>query len=466
MNYIRSTGAIALGLVLTAFVTCKSEERAPQLSGDRTNTPMGGTAGRGGSSSDEPDASVAAGAGGTEGGGIVNCGEVICRGAGKCMLDEEGEPTCVCDDGYTLAMSGECVVDEECIKLRAIEEGCRQRTGSEPAIALAFNMETCAGTTVRPDVIGDITRAFKVLEDDNDIGDESYATVFDRDVESWVVIAIDMSSSVVGSGALADVISSLRDMVASLAPAEGEPPVRIQIMPFARSVSVAREFTEDLGTVDATLQYLGDYPELAVAEPDGTNLNGVINAGVGFLETVLAGRVETTGGAVVATGTLVTITDGRDTGGVRLEAIPDRINVISVGISSNINDAELTRIGPQGSFLAPTSADRDVAFATVAQRVKDYPQRAYLLAYCSPAVAGTHAVQATLANLDARLSATCEFNAMKFGTGSPCNQNFIQSYCSEVSHGCGKFLACDPACTGLNPYADAGVISDDWEFSD
>jgi hypothetical protein len=33
-------------------------------------------------------------------------------------------------------------------------------------------------------------------------------------------------------------------------------------------VSVAQEFTEDLGLVDSVLQQLGEHPESAVAEPD------------------------------------------------------------------------------------------------------------------------------------------------------------------------------------------------------
>jgi hypothetical protein len=279
-----------------------------------------------------------------------------------------------------------------------------------------------------------------------------------------VVIAIDMSSSVAESGLVGQVIASLRNMVATLAPAAGEPPVRIRLMPFARSVSLAQEFTDDLGLVDAVLQQLGEHPESAVAEPDGTNLNGVLNDGLKALKDAVDARVVETGGAVVATGTLVTVTDGRDTGGVRLDPIPARFNVISIGISGNINDEELTRVGPQGSFLAPTDGDREAAFATVAQRVKEYPNRAYLLAYCSPAIAGTHAVQATLANLDASVSATCKFNAAEFGQGSPCNETFIQTYCAEPDHGCGGFLACDPDCTELP--ADAGPISDSWGFSE
>lgn len=467
MNHIRSTGALALALVLAALATCKDDSRAPQLGDDQGNVPFAGT---GGTSGRDPGPDASAGAGGsgasdagTEG-TTVNCGAVACRGAGRCVAGDDGEPTCVCDEGYTLN-DNSCVVDETCIELRSIENGCRQRIGGEPAIAMAFNVETCAGTTVLPDVLGDISQAFKVLEDGNDLGEESYATVFDRPVESFVIFAIDMSTSVANDGPLVSgVIDSLRQMIDSLAPGPGDAPVFVRLLPFGRSITLDYDFRSDLATVKNTLDGFAENPTQVVAEPDGTNLNGVVNAALEILEVVIDARVEVTGGAVVATGTLVTITDGRDTGGVTLKPIPPRFNVISVGISGNINDDELTRVGPQGSFLAPDRADRDAAFLTVAQRVKEYPHRTHLLAYCSPAVDGNHAVQATLASREAQRLATCQFNARDFGQGRACNEAFIQGYCEEEGHGCGNFLACDPACWGAP--SDAGAVSDAWQFSD
>jgi hypothetical protein len=472
MNYIRPSGAIALGLVLAAFVTCTGEERAPQLVDD-TIVPAGGAAGRGGSSSDEPDASAggpdaSAGTGGAGDAGVdgtvVNCGEVTCRGAGRCVLRDD-TPTCVCDEGYTLLESGDCVVDETCIELRLIEEGCRQRIDLEPAIAMAFYVETCASTTVQPAILGDVATAFKVLEDDNDLGDESFAAVFDRGVESYITIALDMSGSVASNAnLLPELIGLVQELVIDLTPDPEEPPVRMELIAFGRSLHVKTPFTSTLSDVSEALADMLENPDEAVDEPDGTNLNGVINLALGNLDNVIGARVEQTRGAVISTGTLIIITDGRDTGGVRLENIAPRFNVISIGVSGNIDDTELTRVGPQGSFLAPEQEDRVLAFDTVAQRVKEYPERAYLLAYCSPAVAGTHEVIATLANLEAHASASCGFNATNFGSGSACNQAFIETYCEEPIHACGAFLACDPPCEELP--ADAGPPRDDWAFSD
>ena len=140
--------------------------------------------------------------------------------------------------------------------------------------------------------------------------------------------------------------------------------------------------------------------------------------------------------------------------GEDLDDIDERWNLISVGVSNDIDDAELTRIGPHGSFLAPTGPDRVATFERIAQRVAEYPNRAYLLAYCSPAVANDHEVWVTLANGEADLILGCEFDAENFGVGQGvCTADFINGYCDSGVHGCGTFLACN-SCQpdgGANP---------------
>ena len=76
-----------------------------------------------------------------------------------------------------------------------------------------------------------------------------------------------------------------------------------------------------------------------------------------------------TRGAVLSTGALSATSGGRDTGSVRLEPIAPRFDVRSIGMSSNSNDDELTRFGPQGALLASQQADRVEAFDTVVGRV-------------------------------------------------------------------------------------------------
>ncbi len=386
-----------------------------------------------------------------------NCGDVLCRGAGKCEV-RAGRALCVCDSGYVL-VNGECVVDETCIQLRNLEQGCRQLTDREPALGIFFGLETCAGTTVRPDVLGDPNRAFKVLEDDNALGDESYVALFRRDVESYVSIALDLSGSLQQDrDTLVALIARLKQMVQSLQPAAGAPPVSVQLIVFGRSVDIARDFTSDFSAIAATLDAIQADPAGAIREPGGTNLFGAIQLGMSQLNLAQQSRRAATRGSVVTVGTLVTVTDGRDTSGGALPALDKLMNFISIGISNNIDDTDLGRVGPQGSFLAPTQADWGAAFDRVIARVLEYPQRSYLLAYCSPAVVGTHTVSVTLANRTTQANATCKASAAEFGVGvGNCNEAFISNYCASRS--CASFLACG-GCEG----ADAG-LPDQWSFT-
>ena len=461
-------------LVFCALCACKGERANPLPDLDGPEGGSGGGGGRGasgggGGSGGSAGSSGSAGAGGSipdagTDGGLGNCGAVTCRGAGKCQLDAEGVASCVCDSGYVLSVD-ECIVDETCMQLRILEEGCRQRTGAEPALGILFGLETCASTTVRPDLLGNVAQAFKVLEDGHALGEESYATLLQRDVESYVAIALDLSESLQqDANTLVPLIGRLKTMVQSLAPAQGDPPVNVSLIVFGRNVQTAHPFTTDLAAVVATLDGIQANPLGAISDPGGTNLFGAINYGMAALATALTQRYDATLGAVVATGTLVTITDGKDTSGVTLAKIDTHLNLISIGISSDIDDTELTRVGPQGSFLAPTQTDWTSAFERVSQRVAEYPRRAYLYAYCSPAVAGNHEVSITLAARTPRANATCNFSGTEFGENVACNEPFISNYCSSRS--CGTFLACG-LCSGQDGGAPPTVraLDDQWDFS-
>lgn len=464
-THLGRLGRCSLG-ALFLWLACKGDERSKPLpdqnlggfGGTRANSNLAGSGGGGGNGGEAVDA------GPPVPDAAPTCATLVCRGAGHCETNEHGHGQCVCDFGYEL-VGDECIVDEECINLRLLEESCRQLSGAQPSLALFFGVETCAGTTVRSDVLGPLSSAFRVLEDGNPLNEESYVALFTREVESYVSIAVDLSESLQqDQQLLVAVIGRLKQMVQDLTPAPGDPPVRVQLMVFGRSVHVPVPFTTDLAAVTAQLDIIQANPAAAVAEPGGTNLYGVVNAGKDSLVDAMDARREETQGAVVTTGTQVTITDGADTSGLQLETLTKALNFISIGISGEISDVELTKIGPQGSFLAPLQSDWESAFDRVVARVLEYPRRSYMLGYCSPAVGGTHSVAVTLANRQANANATCTFRGEEFGGGPgfACNEAFISGYCGTDS--CGEFLAC-----GARPGADAGPgscgLEPSWQFS-
>lgn len=463
LAYLR-LGLPAAALLALGWLSCKGGDRAASLQDQNQAGASGiGAAGRGGAagtSADESDAGVDASVDASVAGS--NCGRVVCRGAGQCV-EVDGVARCICDTGYIL-QGGECVVDETCINLRRLERACRQRTGSEPAIGMFFGLETCAGTSVRPEILGDVSQAFRVKEDGFELDEESYATIFDRSVESFVMVALDLSGSLVTDpDLLVPVIEEMKNFYQALEPAPGAAPVSAGLMVFGRSVHLIRDMTSDFSLLLADLDAIQANPSDFVTETGGTNLIGALNGGVAATEQAQEGRFAETLGAVLSVGTMVTVTDGRDTSGDRIEAPDTLVNRISIGISGEINDVELSRVGPEGSFLAPEPDDWAQAFQRVAQRVREYPERAYVLSYCSPAVAGNHTVAVTLKNRVAAEDATCSFRADDFGVGvASCNAEFLDGYCSART--CGSFLACGPGCE-----TDGGVPEqapgDLWIFS-
>lgn len=449
--------AAALGGASVIAAGCGEDERPGYVSAQSGG---GGQAGTG---------NLVGGSGGSGGSAVGNCGEdaELCKGHASCVLDEAGNGTCVCDEGYVRNKENTaCVVDETCIRVKPLENRCRVRAGGVPAVSMFFAVDYCAGTAVLPAKLGDVNSAFKVLEglEGRELappGDESYATVLPRPVESYVTIAIDYSSSVRNQPELlSNVVSELRDLVRGLKPGAGEPTVGVSLMVFGIYVGVLVPFTTDFDEVDRELAALENDPSKAIALAgvrEGTALFEATHKGIRNTQRIQQLREAVTEGGVLSTGTLVVVTDGINTAGGELDTdlvSETLVNLVSIGISNSIDDADLERIGRDGSFLAPDAEDRMQAFDEIAQRVKEYPKRAYMLAYCSPAKMGEQVVEVSLATLPSETTARCEFDATIFGANAPsCNSpTFATDACTTMECGGGVFAcgacAANKCCSG------------------
>ncbi len=406
--------------------------------------------------------STAEGSGSTTG-AQANCDAELCKGHGTCAVDNDGDEYCACDPGYIPdAAAQSCVVDESCIQVRFLEDHCRQMVAGPPAVALFFSVSFCSGDAVLPAKLDELGIELQVLENEVDIGQnvESYSTIIPRDVESYVTLVVDVSDSLTQSADLPTLIGELRTFVAGLAPAPGESDVAVSVYVFAHSVGEYVPFTRDLAAVDAALAAIAVDPAPAVlvaGNGSGTDLFDAVEVGINRTQRIRDLRDAVTWGGVLTTGTVVVVTDGIDSSNGTFDAAQvDKTtnNVISVGISSTVDFETLQKIGREGSFLAPNVEDWAAAFGEIGTRVAQYPERSYLLAYCSSATEGRPdvAVQAMGPSVTSS-SAVCKFDADLFGSdpSDQCGPGLFATGCDGAQ--CGGLLACggctdDQCCNG------------------
>lgn len=427
-------------------------------SGDATGTTAGSTGaatdGTTGSATG-PGATTGGGTdgttGGTTGGEMGNCGNEICRGHEVCIPAMNGAPIqCACDEGYYPNPVGDgCLLDTECVQLRPLQrESCRTSFDGH-AVAAFFAVDYCGGAPVPTAELGDLGDAFQVFEGGVDIAEnvESSATVIDKDVESYVAIALDMSDSLRMNEDLPALIDEIQDFVTSLEPGPDEAPVHVSLIIFGQTVAQMVPFTPDLTAVTGALGQLGSDPSVAEALVGGmgTDLYEAVERGIHETDRMREFREIVTGDGVLSIGTVLVITDGNDESGGALDEIllTNTLNrVISVGVSLDVEGGDLQTIGRDGSYLAPDPADWTTAFAEITERVDKYPESAYLLAYCSSKTTGSHTVEVTLADpLSAQTNASCDFNADLFSAvPQRCDLEFFTSDCDGLE--CGGFTAC------------------------
>ncbi|HWB77725.1 MAG TPA: vWA domain-containing protein [Nannocystaceae bacterium] len=386
--------------------------------------------------------------------GPSNCGELPCAGHSSCALDSMGVPTCFCDDGYVLADDDvTCEIDQGCIQVRPLEDNCRQLVNDVPAVGVFFAVDFCAGPAVTPALKDELGLDFKVLENGTDIEEnvESYFTIVDKPVESYVTLVVDVSGSVILSGDLPALVEELRTFVAALTPTGDEPDVYVSVYVFARNVAEYVPFTRDLGSVDDALASFAADPDPIVelaGNANGTALYQAVEVGINRTQRIRELRDAVTWGGVLSTGTVVVVTDGNDqSGGDLNNALIDSTvnNVVSIGISDAIVNEDLQAIGRDASILAPEPADWAAAFEEIATRVDEYPERSYLLAYCSSTTEGTQNVEVTVDGIGVHtaIGAECAFDADVFSSdpGAICDGLWFSTECS-AGGGCGGLTAC------------------------
>ncbi len=474
MGSFRKLFAVTLFGLLAAlgFEGCSSKPTtAPPIGnesagGTASDGSGGGRSAAGGTSSKDGGADASLDA--TIDAPITNCGSLLCQGHSHCV-GSGSAAVCACDNGYvaTLPDGGPslnetanslCVVDTSCINLRYLQnDSCRFETNGAPAVGLFFAVDYCAGTAVLPADLaalggGDPSKAFRILENNTQVVNslEASATIIPHSVESYITLVIDMSASMTADvNSVAGVLGQIRTVLLPGLRAGGQPPIGgVSILTFARNVEEYLPFTRDLDTVDLALQDLQNNPQAVTDQlgKNGTSVNKAFENGIRATERMQGLRDAVTKGGVLTTGTVVMITDASDNTGYALNTnliSTTKVNLLSVGIGTEVDFTDLSTMGRDGTFLAQSASDWAGAFQDITTRVQNYPKRTYLLGYCSSATTGTPTVSIEMAgSVKTKQTATCTFNADLFGAvGSPdCNPQFFTDNCNNRE--CGGLTAC------------------------
>ncbi len=334
--------------------------------------------------------------------------------------------------------------DRSCVRTRVLDT----RTLAPSGVGLFFALEDCWG---RP--ITDLTPSeVAVFEDGAMLSSEASAEIFEqRGLQVFVTLAIDVSAST--QPIQSEVIAAARQFVETLnEPARGlRDRVQVAIEAFAGEAEpgFTQAHTLDLDLVLARLDQLASYVPTDAAS---TNLNGGLQHALDTNEIAEQDfRARNYGGAFTA-GYVVLFTDGTDTAGrVQLSDVRDQLDasaddVLAVGLRGADYDPAALRalVGDLQVIDSPDTTTLGRDFSRLAARVAGQVRRTYLLGYCSPKRAGTHAVSVAINGAETRTwGASAEFDATGFTGGCSVGMFDPAVVCEGAScggYGCG---ACD-----------------------
>jgi hypothetical protein len=274
--------------------------------------------------------------------------------------------------------------------------------------------------------IGGLTAdSFKIYEDGDLVSQyESKQTILNPEVAAshYTLLLVDMSGSITDSGA----VDTLVDAAGAFAErVEGQKQQRVAVYAFAgeEELHPIVPFTT-AGGAKAAVKGLAGYKP---ADPS-TNLNGAVLKGLGELDKALA-----TAPNPLRFGTLVVFTDGTDRARrVKWEDVQKALDttpyeVFAIGLGAELQDAQLSALGKDGTAKAGDKASVVKAFDEIAARIEATMKAYYLLSYCSPARAGKHeltivAHAKTEAGDDYEGSLKDQFDAAGFTVGCDPNQ--------------------------------------------
>jgi hypothetical protein len=272
-------------------------------------------------------------------------------------------------------------------------------------IAVYFTVEKSDGQPVA----GLSADQFRISEDGQPVSVlESKQTILNPEVAAahYLLLLIDMSASVSESDDVGVMVDAARQFGARVQKYQ-----KVAVYAFDGSPNLHRVVGFTAGPQEGIEQLSGFVPR----DPS-TNLNGAVVEAL----KVLQGQMRSSS-LPLTFGTLVIFTDGTD----RAHRVPkeklhqeldaSQVDVMVIGVGSEIDEGELEKIGRDGAILSKDRKQMTAAFEQAAARVEAFSKRYYLLGYCSPARAEQHDVTIETEADGEHGALVYRFNAAGFG---------------------------------------------------
>lgn len=165
-----------------------------------------------------------------------------------------------------------------------------------------------------------------------------------------------------------------------------------------QNVNIFQDFTNDFQLLLSKIEEINE----SLPTDQSTNLNGAIIQSIGHTITELNTQQEFITGA-----SILFFTDGTDQSAFNntqeaLNSVANasnrEINIYSVGLGNEIDEATLSQVGYTGAFFSDDSEALENEFISVAQEIEDEANSFYLLKYCTPKRNGSNIVRIGISN--------------------------------------------------------------------
>jgi len=364
-------------------------------------------------------------------------------------------------------------------------EDVRSRVRAPSNVELFFSVQSCEGEPV----VG-LCEDRLVLNED-----ESPISVFESGLTRLpnrlgyhlrAMVLVDLSASVVAEHVdelRTALVEAIDELLTRAADSTHAPQIEIAVSAFATRTATLEEIAPSSSCRRRVTSAVSNRLVDLVPEDLATNLYGSVQEAA----TALSSGATYVDDRPIPKTALIVITDGTDTAAMAtrdqaVAAIEGVDWAYTIGVGEELDDEELTALGPSGTAQASSFASLASSFSDISDALLDAASAFYILGYCSPKGRGTHEITVEIEGATGALDPV-SFNANGFvpgcvpeqvgapcaGTeesgelecgfiaGLSCGSCMASSSCDSEPSYCGEDNMCLPACVDMVCGVDNGV---------